>query len=137
MACRMCSNRFVDAAGARLDERQSIPPLRIRSVDRSRGRVRVARGADEPVRLADHAEAAPALRVARILREAVEGLTRGIATSGATAPRLSTRGNGRPRRADEKGTTRARRARAQRTRSPQEIAGESRNSWRLALGRLA
>ena len=68
-------DRVVEAAGTRLHERQAIPPSRVRIPNRRRGGVCVAGGPDDAVRLADHAEAAPSLRVAWIVREAVECLT--------------------------------------------------------------
>ena len=55
-----------------------MPPLRFGTVERRRHGIRVARGTDNAVRLARHGEAAPSRRVARILREAVEGLPGGV-----------------------------------------------------------
>ena len=61
---------IVGAAEARFDDGQVVRPFRVRRLQRGGLRVGAARGAGEPVRLADHAEAAPPRAVARILRHA-------------------------------------------------------------------
>ena len=68
------AHRIVDFAEARFHGGEVKPPLRLRALDRGRCRVAVAGGADQPVGLAHHAEAAPANPVARVLRDALARL---------------------------------------------------------------